>query len=461
MTMPPNTAMQLKDNETQTEIKPGCFTRLKNNIIVQYISITVALFVIVLDWIFDWLLFYSVYNIQSGLIYGPVDEGIWIALLFFCCTGTVIVAVEILNLCREHFWNAPFVSGDLINVIALWCEDLPQIILNTMIAACHEVPISFAQTGKLSLAILGSILRLLIIVVRYIVYKHRVKKGLKSKKTKKEKHNTQVLGGFMIAGMIATVLCASLTFFFNQLGYSGEGAGLTFQIPTGIFDGKLNTAKYFDNVSIFLDHPNFYKDCRSAKDDSLHTQLATIKDPMIAYWSYNVVQVQYGFAKINNSELFYVKKSSLSPDVNNAFNCYSENTTDCAISITDCNNFNNITFDKIDYEFRFYPPHKFLIFGELVFSARSMNSAGNITYSYHDAQKQGLESDIFGTLQYFKQTLSTLPLLPNPGQGSGNVTYFDSEKDLTAVDGFWKTGLMQCPGTGHMAPIFSNSFTMN
>lgn len=88
-------------------------------------------------------------------MYGPLEESTTWALLAFSIIGSLTFVFEGVNLWWEVFRNNPWLDTDLVSMVTIWIEDLPQIAINVYIAICREDPISVFQLSKAAICLLG------------------------------------------------------------------------------------------------------------------------------------------------------------------------------------------------------------------------------------------------------------------------------------------------------------------
>lgn len=98
------------------------------------------------DLISDWLLYHDVAHAEAGLVFGPFDIKLVTALLVVSSIGSVILLTEAivmaLDVWRENF---PPIAQDIMTFIAIWFEEVPQMVINCIIVACREEAVSVFQ----------------------------------------------------------------------------------------------------------------------------------------------------------------------------------------------------------------------------------------------------------------------------------------------------------------------------
>lgn len=95
----------------------------------------------------DWLLYHDVAYTRTGLVFGPFDNKLVVALLVACCLGSVILVVEVIVMALDT-WKEKLnllVVMDIMTFISIWFEEVPQMLINCIIVACRDEAISIFQ----------------------------------------------------------------------------------------------------------------------------------------------------------------------------------------------------------------------------------------------------------------------------------------------------------------------------
>lgn len=90
----------------------------------------------------DWQ-FYNDFDASKSVKHSYIVLWIWI----FCCVGTVMWVVELLN----HKDRS--IDKDALSAVCVWIEDVPQIILSLLAAIYIEEPVAWVQWFKIALVV--------------------------------------------------------------------------------------------------------------------------------------------------------------------------------------------------------------------------------------------------------------------------------------------------------------------
>ncbi|XP_071093383.1 uncharacterized protein [Haliotis cracherodii] len=421
--------------------------KIRRHRYLQVIVFMIILGLDIADLLSDWLFYADVSIAEQGLVYGLPDQGAVIALLFFSIIGTITFIFEVCNLGKEIFTGKPWFNVDLVTMIIIWIEDIPQIGINVFIALCREDPISVFQLTKASVIILGIILRIIISLARYCSKESIAE--LKKKTKMSRVHVTYHV--FIMLGLILNFAGASAIFFFTQTQRDLDGK-IVFEIPDTIFEDKYNDDRYFKNVSIYFHHPTFDIVEPNNASDANWMRLITINS--VRNLPDKVVMFNYEY-RHTASELQIVLWENNNNSLWEAIECYSiDKTTAVITKHSNCGSFLSGDRISIIFKFSFIPPDRVfrkLVFGDIRFNAKYSNnndlcesiSSDNITDSIEEGLKEGIDI----TVHYYRTTVSEDSHIILK-----NGTRFYRQEDLVDITEVWETGWLNCETKGSLAP---------
>ncbi|GFS17387.1 hypothetical protein ElyMa_006821000 [Elysia marginata] len=434
-----------------------------------------ALFVLlndVADFVTDWLFFADVNKMKAGLVYGPPESSVWWAILIFNIVGSVLFLMETINLYYETKHENGLVDSDILSLVVVWLEDIPQVIISLYLVLCREEAISVFQLAKAIVILLGTFIRLIQVGVKYF-----------SGKAKKSKHHRKIKIAIFI-GMFIQFVCAGCVF---GLAYTApDDTGIFFKVPTTIVDEKVDEAKYFANVSVFVNHAELFDDggLRIAENGNMEREvhavnwmrLESIKTIMVEGKGGGVhYNVQY---EANPSsgilKLAWWKKTGLTHPTWVTLGCYVVNQTTGTVSkvstpITCTKSYGFFTeYSKNVYvAFGYTPPGKVFkgqIFGDITVNMRLDSIEGG----YRDCRKVEKHTSSLKThantatplrFQYFQTSSNIAPVahfLSDTSNSPQNLRFFRNDgKDLIHIKNVWKTGWMSCESEGNLSPTLN------
>ena len=397
----------------------------------------------------DWIIFTDMLQAKTGLVYGPPEMGIKVTMGIVCVVSIFLYIGETVNLIREVFYGEEVVDDDAAQAVSIWAEEVPQMTLNMLITACREVPLSYFQLVKSGIAIVGAVLRLLIMLIHLCL----------RKETKKEKKDWFIrllilIGSIYMAGSSLTV------FFFTYTTPPGDGFG--FKLPKSIVSGRTDGGKYFFKSGVFFNHPSLEL-CNNSKarwneSDSKWVRVGTIYHIQDATKYQKLLHVNYSyteqFGKFGIS--YALKNGSLIQT------CYSINFSSCAIEMNNaCPSFqevsNNATTIYLDFRYIAPDPPK-LVLGDITFNGKAkqnnkchqlQTTAPGYLYSNHTNDQQ---KNFFGQLQYFQANKDVNDTFSFYQNEDNSFSLYNKETQIRNVSQTWKTGYTKCPMSGAYSP---------
>ena len=401
------------------------------------------------DMVSDWFLFHDVDAAEEGLVFGPPDRKIWCALLAFSILGSVILPLEILNLGKDIFTSNPWVDIDVMSVIIIWLEDIPQITINCVILACREEAISVFQISKASVVILGAVVRMLIGIVRAC----RRDQSTNMKKLKQ----CNTFKGIMFTGFILMVCGSVAVFMFAQSSFAKDGR-FEFKTPRNIWDGEYNDERYFDRVGVYVN--------MGFLDDNTRP-----KHPSHSHWMklFNIHDIHHENEEIVvnvtfESELrqnFRIQTTFNALSQNASAECYRVNQTSWEVfGDQNCSDFTqqDVAIETIVFKFRYVKPRNHLILGDIQYNVRgsvngSCGPSSRLRIIPTDMKADKVVSPVYQiVLRYFQAQKTYRNEGHLIGSQNSHVMFYSSKRHLVDINDVWKTGFLGCENTGSVSP---------
>lgn len=406
------------------------------------------------DLVCDWLLFKDVIMIQEGLVYGPPEPAITWCLLAFSILGTFTFVFEIVNLWWEVFRENPWIDSDLASAITIWIEDVPQIALNVAIVVCREEAISYFQLVKASVLIFGICIRLIVSFVRYCSKDNLAK----TRKNTKWAHQHIAYRVFIMFGLIIIFSGSVTVFLCTQFERSLDG-NIKFNIPHTLFEEKYDDERYFDNVSMYFNHP--FIDFSTDKDDANWVRLITLYD--VREKETEIFKIEYDK---NTKTKFIIWQTGRSGSFD-AKECYTIDKTAKSLTkgVGTCATF--ISGNKESFIFRFnFIQRKIpdLIFGDIEFNSKFKNGTTACqdpdVSIVTDLSRRQVGTAIHPVIHYYR-TRSTVTQEHHTIWTTGNSARFFKNQDLIDITSVWKTGFGYCESSGSLAPHLMSGISVN
>lgn len=406
-------------------------------------SFKVFVFLVVLtldaaDLFSDWLLFRDVFVTQEGLVYGPPEDALTYALLAFSILGTFTFIFEVVNLWWEIFRDNPWVDSDFASCITIWIEDVPQIVINVLIVLCREEAISYFQLVKASVLIVGVVIRIIVSLVKYCSKKYL--EEAKKKTPKSRRHVAYRV--FIMFGLMCILAGSVAVFMLTQFERHPDG-NIQFNTPKTAFEGKFHEEKYFDNVSIYLNHPVF--DLNTGNSEVDFIRLISIYDIR------NKADKTFKLSYDEPAKTKFVVWEPDSSGVLQEVECFTINRGTKTVSTQTCNpSFSSGTMSEFTFKFHFIKPSvPKLIFGDITYNLK-VKESGTCKDPATDIvtkpnQRRGSGASRSPVIHYYRAHISTPShLLPSK--------FYQFPADLTDIAQVWKTGFASCESSGSLAP---------
>ncbi|XP_021370881.1 uncharacterized protein LOC110461648 [Mizuhopecten yessoensis] len=379
----------------------------------------------VFDFIMDWVFYDDIKNAQDGLVFGPHDKKLVMATLVFCIIGTVTFITECAINRLEYKWNKKHnwrwsekldtISkiSEVMTMITLFIEDLPQILINFAVALCREEVTNVVQIVKAVSSLVEVIILLGILFVKH----RQVKRKGEIKAWRKWVFWVTIVISFLIFAFSVAVFGLENNLNKEKIDFDSHG-----------LEGK-EADRYLQGVNVFMKSPTIPN---MADDQWLNiTDIKTItKFPDQS--SNMVVSVfvneQYGWIK---------KQSTTSGET---LSCYQAAQTSMMSPLPSakCREILSNTTDGtyITVKLEYVLPNRHQPLGDILYN-----------YRVTDQNCRPISSSPV-TLQYFKRS------------GSKISHFFSLATDLDDVREVWKTGSSFCKSTARERPKLSSVITV-
>lgn len=399
----------------------------------------------ILSVVFDWLWVDDMVKAEQSLVFGQPPVYMIVLLVIVAVAGTISFMAEIVNLVETTFFDNELLDGNLSQLLSLFVEEIPQITLNVLLAACHEIPISTFQMVKAGLVFIGSSVRLTkVTVLVCTVKKRKAKRGI-----------FPCLVRTIIYAACLYVFCGGiLTFIFTYTLHPEEDS-LGIKIPSTILSKSYDGARYFYKSGIYFSHPSF-QGCSEDPDDTQWIQLQPLMD--FREGEETVMEVLY----VYNNETSLISITTLSSSSCFRTNHPVGNTTSCHVlpqDLTACSPQGNFTefFSGVTILFVFQEvePTRTLVFGDITFKGiveQNTSCAVLTSDKWGHLHGENALSEYHGQLQYFKTRENINDTFSFRLTQEGQFEHFSQKKHLLNVTQAWLTGYHDCEMSGSLAP---------
>ncbi|XP_041350279.1 uncharacterized protein LOC121369345 [Gigantopelta aegis] len=425
--------------------------QLRRHRYMQVLFFIIILGIDTMDFVADWLFYTNVRIAEQGLVYGVPDQKAVTALFFFSIIGSLTFFFETTNLGMATFTGHSWLHMDLVCAVTMWVEDIPQIMINVYISLCREDPISVFQLTKAAVVILGIVIRIVILSVKYCSHDSLVE--LKQRNPESRRHVTYRV--FIMIGLVFKMAGAVTIFILTQTSRDLSGK-VIFEVPDTIFKARYHDARYFHNVSVYLHHPTFdYTDDTPNDTNSHWMRLITINS--IRNLPEKEMMFDYEFQDLPN-ELKMILWENDGGSSWQAQECYTlDKSTRIITPTTPCGAaFVSAPPDtSIIFQFSFTPPDRVfqkLIFGDITFNVKINENGTCRSISKNQlGHYSQTGSNIPVVVHYYRTNVSEANHIVNEG---GAVRFYENERDLIDIKEVWQNGWMDCVTKGSHGPHY-------
>lgn len=389
------------------------------------------------DLVSDWVFYYELTVAEDGLVFGVFDANLVMATLVFCVVGSVTYVIEFILGVREcHLikMDKEEEASEVMNIITLLIEDLPQICINVIIASCREEATNVVQIVKASAAILEILITFIVMIGKYCIQR---KKREKLGKRKKVYMTLRFILMFII--LVLSVLVMYLVFKFDKGTIHNDSEGLD----------REETDRYLHGVGVYMNINHMVHPISNLPYMAGNQWMKLLDVNSLTHLAKPSAGVLLSVAAAATPlQHIWVRKHPISRSTNTT--CYTVNATGMsALAYKQCSDVfaNTDDTNSIVLQFSYVPPSSVQPLGDIHYNAKIRGR--------HCSE---LHSDIL-TLKYFKikpDVNDTMTLLSN-GQNGGQFRYYSLPGDITDIRQAWKTGKLGCDSTGRESPKLSPS----
>lgn len=218
---------------------------------------------------------------------------------------------------------------------------------------------------------------------------------------------------------------------------------IQFNLPKTAFEGKFHEEKYFDNVSIYLNHPVF--DLNTGNSEVDFIRLISIYD--IRNKADKTFKLSYNEPTKTKFVVWEPDNSGVLQEVE----CFTINRGTKVVSTSSCTpSFISGTMTEFTFKFHFIKPSvPKLIFGDITYNVK-VKESGTCKDPATDIvtkpnQRRGSGASRSPVIHYYRAHISTNShILPSK--------FYQFPADLTDIAQVWKTGFASCESSGSLAP---------
>jgi hypothetical protein len=441
-------------SETDGTIESRCET-CRQTAFVRWISFLVLFVLDFAEFIFDWLFFYEVVTIRKGLVFGEPEPALIWTLLGLCLLGTVVFFIETWSTYRAKVQNNKWSLGYAPTLVDVWLVNIPSGIINAILAACYESAISYVQLAKALAAMILVLVKIINAIVGYC-QELRLRRRYKIKGTKIKEFPIIVKLAILV-GVLAILVCSSFVFAVTHMTMIKHGGNLFIKVqaPSSWEDVKIDSSKYFDRVSVYLQHPSFSEPCGTDSKANRWMQLNTIYDVIEA--EDQGLLITFGNVTLDiRNQYFYVAMIWPYQNKTTSEHCYHRDLSTCAINELNCRALDSIISKADNFTLRllYEPATEFVLIGNINYNGYAMRKSKCTSLS----DKEDDMIKLIGKLHYFRNSRAG----NNPLPFEDKDTYFFSSEsgDMKDVAKEWFTGTFRCKTGGYSGPTYSEYVTV-
>ncbi|XP_025089933.1 uncharacterized protein LOC112561586 [Pomacea canaliculata] len=377
---------------------------------------------------------------EKGLVYGPVNEKVLIALLVFCVVGCLIFLADLSCHVYSHCsclkkWEKRINNPHLISILAVLFGDIPQVLIRICVARCREQGLSYFQIAKTTLVFLGGLIRIFIFICA-----HRKDKIHKSFKY------------CMIAGLL---IHFSLMIWACIVGFADQKS------PSSTIEEQYNDKKYLNNVGVFFQHPRNNSPNSWISVMSIYDIYNQPNVSLLYIYRYEETTTHWTFA-IRTKFQKGLNLTEGSPE------CYRMELTTGNISTVNMSDCWNSLFSQptsLHIKFTYTPPESVFhiirkkLFGDIVYNMKVTKNNSCLT---HDMFVASGDSDAKPTFGYFRVNANVRNFTgPHLLLDNGQPRFYHSQSDLQDISEVWRTGAGSCETSGTRAPTFDSNMEVD
>ncbi|XP_069112594.1 uncharacterized protein [Argopecten irradians] len=376
------------------------------------------------DFIMDWVFYGEIKNAEDGLVFGRQDKVLVDVSLVFCCIGTATFIIELILDILKYKWSTnPYecdtkrlerVSkiSDVMSVVTLVIEDLPQVLINFAIALCREEVTNIVQILKASSSIIEVVIAVIIMLATFC---RTAERGRLSKCC----FFLTLILSLIILGFSAAVFYLEINFDTEIIHFDSDG-----------FKGS-DADRYLLGVVVFMQSPVLV-----GISSGHWLNVTSVKSIMGSTTSESDIHEIGVFA---TSQKIWIKKTS--PFSGESLSCYNviHPSITSTLPLAQCPSIPPDVEPKyIRMQLSYVKPTRKKPFGDIIYN-----------YSITDQNCVAVSPQTL-ELKYFKWKEGT----------QGNQT-FVRQSDLHNIRDVWETGRAGCKSTARERPKLSPSITVS
>lgn len=408
-----------------------CCWKFINTRAGRFFKFFVLLFLGVINLVVDWFFYTKVELIQPGLVYGPPHERLRLIIFICCVIATIGFFIEVLHnlddLSKKR--KIRLLTLSLTNFIQIYFEDLPLLILNLLITACHDGQPTMIAVIKSTVCIVMFVIRFILM----IAYRCFVQA--------KRSRSKSVLDILSTIGLVLTFLI-SVKIQLLRIFPTHSNGGFMVADPMQFTTMNFATYKYLDKVAIYTKWPieNGRNSSEITSDlvDKHYLWLADITD--VIDNTFLSINLQTNYNSVQDNFTVCITKKS---------------TKECFLFDGDSGYFSYVSPDKVSIDAGFEafemtitkePAQLFKYsIGYLDYNLNKFVSFKNKTTRCMKAKPDHL---IYAKYLPFSESESNAYLK----KLGSTFSFYDGTLDLLPVKKLWKTGILGCQMSGDLGP---------
>ena len=364
--------------------------------------------------------------IKPGLVYGPPDDSVKLAIFIFCIVAVFGFIIETIQNADDLLVKKkiPFLSQPLTNFILIVFEDIPLLILNLMITVCRDGEPTLISVIKASVCIGVVFIRVILIIIYHWFI---------DVKTNRFEVVMDALStiGLVAIGSLSIAIQLLNNFPTNPYGRIESVDPVTFNRMNYV------TNKYLNNVAIFANWPP-----ENNISNKNYIWIADITE--VINNTYLPVEIRTNYSEFvsSYSVCFYKPR-------NKSESCYqikNSSYSTLLLNTTSSDLFSGLV-TKYDIELTKEPAleYKYLI-GYLDYNLNKIS----------EKNQSQCEQMKFDSIIYAKYLPNLQPKnISYLRDNLAGYSFYNLNTDLVTVDHLWKTGVVGCDMRGDLGPKLS------
>lgn len=423
---------------TNSNAKSSCCHTFVHSKSAKFLKFFVLLVLGCINLCIDWFFYTRVDLIEPGLVYGPPNRKLKLTIFTFCVISSAGLVVEIIHNVDDisEKRKIRILSAQLTGFIDIAFTDLPMLILNLIITACHDGQPTLISVVKSSVCIV-------VIVVRFMIM--TINKCAHFGSNKKRSSFMAVLETLTTIGLILALLISVKIQLLRIFPTRHDGFGFLRPDPLKFKSMDFIKQTYTNNVGIYAQWPlksNYNQMLTNNSSSDNFIWITDVND--VIDQTYIEIQIETNFSRTYSAKNTYTtcfsKKHTKECFTMNTNSRYFERTR-TAFNSSDLTEKFLLTLTKEPSQ-----PYRYLA-GYIDYNLNILSS--NHTNDFNECTKGRLASVVYA-YQIYPWTYR------NYFRSTGEFfSFYNRKVDLNSVDEYWRTGVLACKMSGDLGPKYN------